>query len=162
MATLLSSASAFITPSVGRSTSSLFASSQLNAVIVSPPGGIGKISSIEAACLGGSVKWFVISAPSSTSFPITLTAETLAAIKKAGRPKGLVGATTDSLLPHHDNKYDSTSSSSDSALSAMAAWCANSKSLICTYDGALDEKNESTAINHQSSLGTVLASMEKN
>lgn len=141
LATLLGSTSAFTTPSIGRSASSLFATSQPDVVVISPPGGIGEIASIEAARLGGSVKWFVISAPSSTSSPIALTAETLAAIEKAGGSMELAGATADSLLPTPDSKDDSSSTSSnDSALSAMAAWCANSKSLICTYDGALEEK----------------------
>lgn len=46
----------------------------------------------------------------------------------------LAGATADSLLAQDNND------SSNSALSAMAAWCNTPKSLICTYDGALEEK----------------------
>mmetsp|Transcript_17009 Transcript_17009/g.27629 ORF Transcript_17009/g.27629 Transcript_17009/m.27629 type:complete len:139 (+) Transcript_17009:76-492(+) len=126
LATLLGSTSAFTTPSIGRSASSLFATSQPDVVVISPPGGIGEIASIEAARLGGSVKWFVISAPSSTSSPIALTAETLAAIEKAGGSMELAGATANNLLAPPDNNDEgsnsiTSTSSNDSVLSAMAA-----------------------------------------
>lgn len=119
-------------------------------MVISPPGGIGEIASIEAARLGGSVKWFVVSAPSTSTGPgpslasandnnIALTAETLAAIEKAGGSMELAGATFDALLASTENNEDGNNNE-NSALSAMSAWCANPKSLICTYDGAFEEK----------------------
>lgn len=122
-------------------TTSLAASASPNLVVISPPGGIGEITSIEAARLGGSVKWFVVSAPeaeSASGTKLALTAETLAAIEKSGGSLDLAGATADSLLASPDEK-----SGTNSALNAMASWCGSGSSvnsIICTYDGADDEK----------------------
>jgi len=70
--------------------------------------------------------WFMISAPSSTSSLIPLTAETLVAIKKAGRSMELAGATANNLLAPPDNNDEgsnsiTSTSSNDSVLSTMAA-----------------------------------------
>ena len=55
-------------PGVGRRGSSLAASSRRpDVVVISPPGGIGEITCVQAARLGGCVKWFVVSAPSPTT-----------------------------------------------------------------------------------------------
>lgn len=103
-------------------------------VVISPPGGIGEIASVEAARLGGSVKWFVVSAPSlsSSSTGIALTSETLSAIEKAGGSIELAGANADSLLVNSDD--------GNSAASAVSTWCRGTKSILCTYDGAEEEK----------------------
>ncbi|KAL7535691.1 hypothetical protein ACHAXR_008941 [Thalassiosira sp. AJA248-18] len=175
LATLLGTASAFTsftplsppppptTAAVGRChRSSLLtaaaAASPNEILVISPPGGIGEITSIEAARLGGSVKWFVVSAPSSSGNSATtnkdnnnnvaLTAETLAAIEKSGGSMELAGAAADSLLVPSANDNDASSSGTNSALAAMASWCSSSNagggssstSVICTYDGATEEK----------------------
>jgi len=143
--------SAFTSPVVGRialqtprtsasaSASALAASTETDVLVISPPGGIGEISAIEAARLGGSVKWFVVSAPEKTpdpAKPLSFTAETLAAITKSGGSMELAGATADSLLV----PAGETTSNSNSALAAMTSWCTSPKSIICTYDGAMEEK----------------------
>ena len=103
-------------------------------VVISPPGGIGEIASVEAARLGGSVRWFVVSAPSlsSSSTGIALTSETLSAIEKAGGSIELAGANSESLLVNSDD--------GNSAASAVSTWCRGAKAILCTYDGAEEEK----------------------
>lgn len=135
-------------PRLAASTTALAAASSPDLVVISPPGGIGEITSIEAARLGGSVKWFVVSAPEgSSSVPgtkLALTAETLAAIEKSGGALDLAGATADSLLAQPD---EGSGSNTNGALNAMASWCGSGsasgnsgKTIICTYDGADEEK----------------------
>lgn len=104
-------------------------------VVISPPGGIGEIATVEAARLGGSVKWFVVSAPSlsSSSTGIALTSETLSAIEKAGGSIELAGANAESLLVNSDDGRNS-------ATSAVSTWCRGTKAILCTYDGAEEEK----------------------
>ena len=145
--------SAFTSPVVGRialqtprtsasaSASALAASTETDVLVISPPGGIGEISAIEAARLGGSVKWFVVSAPEKTpdpAKPLSFTAGTLAAITKSGGSMELAGATADSLLVPAGET--TAVSNSNSALAAMTSWCTSPKSIICTYDGAMEEK----------------------
>ncbi|KAL7428051.1 hypothetical protein ACHAXH_003897 [Discostella pseudostelligera] len=135
-------------------------------VVISPPGGIGEMTSIEAARLGGSVKWFVVSPPSTTTTTTTaaasassesssvkqvvsLTSDTLTAIQSSGGSLELAGASADSLLQQQipdNNNGRSTSSSSNSALTAMAAWCANSKCIISTYDNGSSMNNKDNEI----------------
>ncbi len=131
---------------IGGVVSSLAASSSPDVVVISPPGGIGEIASIEAARLGGAVKWFVVSAPTSSSDDsssgLALTAETLASIERAGGSMGLAGATSSDLLAVSDDS--SGNNRGNDALAAMTAWCSSSsssvaRSLICTYDGAAAE-----------------------
>lgn len=105
-------------------------------VVISPPGGLGEIASVEAARLGGSVKWFVVSAPSpsgsAASSTLALTSDTLAAIEQAGGSIELAGSDAESLLLGSDD--------GSSAASAVASWCRGTKSVICTYDGDEEEK----------------------
>lgn len=103
-------------------------------VVISPPGGIGEIASVEAARLGGSVRWFVVSAPSlsSSSTGVALTSETLSAIESAGGSIELAGANAASLLVNSDD--------GNSAASAVSTWCRGARALLCTYDGAEEEK----------------------
>jgi hypothetical protein len=133
-------------------------------VVISPPGGIGEMTSIEAARLGGAVKWFVVSAPTTTSTTtsksssaaaaaasvkqVSLTAETLTAIEMAGGSLELAGASAESLLAAAATTTTTTtnagsSSSSNSALSAMASWCANSNCIISTYDNGMSSSASS-------------------
>jgi len=105
-------------------------------VVISPPGGLGEIASVEAARLGGSVRWFVVSAPSpsgsAASSTLALTSDTLAAIEQAGGSIELAGSDAESLLLGSDD--------GSSAASAVASWCRGTKSVICTYDGDEEEK----------------------
>jgi len=131
--------------SISSSSTALSSSSNGEAtiIVISPPGGIGEITSVESAKSGGSVRWFVVSAPSSSGDgggeKIALTSETLGAIERNGGSMELAGASADSLLSYND---DGGSGSGSSALAAMSSWLESSvpKSVICTYDGAIEER----------------------
>ena len=98
-------------------------------MIISPPGGIGEIASLEAARLGKSVKWFVVSSSSSSS-TVSLTSDSLSAIAAAGGSLELAGADAASLVEGE----------ADGAVSAVEAWCKGTKAVVCTYDGAEEEE----------------------
>lgn len=112
------------------------ASSSPDVVVISPPGGVGEIASVEAARLGGSVRWFVVSAPDAPARGggVALSSGTLAAVAKAGGSVELAGAPADALLaPPGPGDAPGT----NGALAAVADWCGgNPGSVICTYDGA--------------------------
>jgi len=110
------------------SASAVASSSSPDVVIISPPGGIGEIASLEAARLGKSVKWFVVS--SSSSSTVSLTSDSLSAIATAGGSLEFAGADAASLLESETN----------SAVSAVEAWCKGTKAVVCTYDGAEEEE----------------------
>ena len=97
--------------------------------VISPPGGLGEMSAIESARLGGRVRWFVVSPPSSSSSSpttaVSLASETLDAIGRSGGSLEFAGASADDLL-----------SDAGGALGAVKSWCAGSGSVVCTYDGA--------------------------
>eukprot|EP00578_Thalassiosira_sp_NH16_P000713 CAMPEP_0181138690 /NCGR_PEP_ID=MMETSP1071-20121207/34380_1 /TAXON_ID=35127 /ORGANISM="Thalassiosira sp., Strain NH16" /LENGTH=574 /DNA_ID=CAMNT_0023225541 /DNA_START=116 /DNA_END=1841 /DNA_ORIENTATION=+ len=121
-------------------------SSGNDVVVISPPGGIGEIASVEAARLGGSVRWFVVSAPatapgSSAANDFKLTAETLDAISRAGGSMELAGADAASLLSPPGEEDDGRK---NTALAAIASWLGTGSSsvgaVICTYDGAVEER----------------------
>ncbi|KAL7471232.1 hypothetical protein ACHAXS_011521, partial [Conticribra weissflogii] len=103
-------------------------------VVISPPGGIGEIASIESALLGGSVRWFVVSAPGGggDAANVALTAETLSSMERAGGSIELAGASADTLLMNGDG--------ADGTSSAVAQWCRGADSILCTYDGVAEEK----------------------
>lgn len=97
--------------------------------------------------------YFQISAPSPKSSSrdsssiatnnkqIALTTETLTAITNSGGSMDFAGSSADDLCNLMENE-----STTNSALSAMSSWLQESKgdsneySVICTYDGALQEK----------------------
>ena len=99
--------------------SQLYMSSSGNMVVISPPGGIGEVAAYSAAKMGSSVRWFVISPPSSTS-PITLSPEIAGDIQVASAEANTL------LLPKDD---------SSSAISAVSTWCSNADGVICVVDG---------------------------
>jgi len=108
------------------------------------------------------VKWFVVRAPqsnfkgntartSTNDGQIALTTETLNVIEKAGGSIDFAGASADTLIQSL-NEEDGLVLS-NIALSSLASWLSSSSndssggansgeeySIICTYDGALDEK----------------------
>lgn len=87
-------------------------------VVISPPGGIGEVVAVQAAKMGASVRWFVISPPSSTT-SVTLPPN-ISGIEVAG-------AQADTLLLPTDD--------SSSAVKAVATWCASASGVICVMDG---------------------------
>lgn len=148
---LLSTAAAFV-PSPGSPLKShLAATSTPDVVVISPPGGIGEIASLESAKSGSSVRWFVVS--SSTSKPITLTSDSLAAIKAAGGSLEFAGADAESLVFADEE-------SSNSATFATANWCSGTKAVLCTYDGAEEEaRRAGRSLGDDNSAGAEKAKM---
>ena len=108
-----------------------------NIVVISPPGGVGEVAAVEAAKLGSSVKWFVISPPSSSSASVSLSASTLENVAKNGGKVELAGAKADTLLLDSDDPA--------SAVSAVSTWCSQASGIICTVDGA-DESPETEKV----------------
>jgi hypothetical protein len=97
-------------------------SSLPSVVVVSPPGGVGEVAAVKAACLGSSVRWFVVS--DSTSPSVSLTSQ---AMQRIGDTKGsleLAGASVEDLQAGGD------------ALAAVSKWTGDAGALICTYDGS--------------------------
>ena len=148
------------------SSSSSSASTNKNVIVISPPGGLGEITSINSAKLGGHVKWFVVSASQQQQQQqqIALTSETLNTISNSGGSLDFAGASADTLLCNDGGGIDS-SSSSNSALSAMSSWLLTNKegdtntkssSIICTYDGALEEKKRINSYKSQEEIESSL------
>jgi hypothetical protein len=104
-------------------------------VIVSPPGGVGEVAAVESACLGSTVRWFVVS--DETSASVTLAPEMLQQIQDAGGSLDLAGATVEDL----------TANVGGEALQAVSKWCgaAVPTGLICTYDGCGEGGEEGSA-----------------
>ena len=104
-----------------------------NIIVVSPPGGVGEVAAVKAACLVSSVRWFVISDPGeddttvSASSVVTLAPQALRDIANASGSLELAGATVQDLTKGGENER-----------SAVAQWCGPADGLICTYDGAND------------------------
>jgi len=121
-----------------RLSSAIDIASKKNLVVISPPKGLGEITAVEAAKMGTSVRWFVISAPSSSAASptsLTLSSASLAAISDNGGSVELVGAEADTLLLPVDEPF--------SSFAAVSAWCqkigtGQSGGIVCTLDGIED------------------------
>jgi len=87
-------------------------------VVISPPGGIGEVVAVQAAKMGSSVRWFVISPPASTA-SVTLPPN-ISGIEVAGAEADTL------LLPTDDDS---------SAVKAVATWCSSASGVICVMDG---------------------------
>lgn len=126
-----------------------------NLVVISPPGGLGEITAVEAAKMGSSVRWFVISPPptasgaatSSSTSSFSLSPNTLEIITANGGNVDLAGAQADTLLlPSED---------SNSAINAVSTWCgagasaSTASGIICTIDG-LEEAIGGTTLEQES------------
>lgn len=101
-------------------------------IVVSPPGGVGEVAAVKAACLGSSVRWFVISDPGeddamSASSVVTLAPQALRDIAYASGSLELAGATVKDLTKGGENER-----------LAVAQWCGTADGLISTYDGSND------------------------
>ena len=97
-----------------------------NIVIISPPGGVGEVAAVQAANMGSSVKWFVVTPPLQSTSAVSLSTEALESIQGKGTLE-LAGAKADTLLLPSDDPL--------SALKAVSTWCSNANSIICTFDG---------------------------
>ena len=101
-----------------------------NLVVISPPGGVGEVAAVQAAKMGSSVRWFVISPPASTS-SVTLSAQTMESIQNSnGGTVELAGAKADTLLLSPDD--------SASSVNAVKTWCGAADGVICVMDGVDD------------------------
>ena len=101
-------------------------------VVISPPGGVGEVAAVKAACRGSSVRWFVISDDSSSS--VSLSPQALKEISDASGSLELAGSSVENLKTGED------------ALSAVSKWCGTANSLICTYDGCNANEESKAAI----------------
>eukprot|EP00980_Cylindrotheca_fusiformis_P009161 scaffold1993_cov107-Cylindrotheca_fusiformis.AAC.5 len=124
---LLSVVSGFTArPSIGKSKLNSFplamSDTSPTVVVISPPGGVGEVAAVNAACLGSAVRWFVISGGSSSS--VSLSPQALENIETASGNLELAGSSIENLK------------SGGKALSAVSKWCGTSNGLICTYDGS--------------------------
>lgn len=141
---LMSSASAFAPSSSiqlisrGQNNNSNLSQSKLsqsandqNLVVISPPGGIGEVAAVQAAKMGSSVRWFVISPPSSSS-SVTLSASTLQSIAQSnGGTVELAGAQADTILLPTDDP--------SSAVGAVSTWCSSADSIVCVLDDGIEQ-----------------------
>ena len=117
-----------------QSFSSLSASSSL--VVISPPGGVGEVAAVQAATMGNTVKWFVVSREKEQQ-QVPLSPQTLEDIDAAGGSVELAGADAPSLmLPVEDPA---------SAIQAVSAWCGAADSIVCTFDGVDAARKAKTA-----------------
>jgi hypothetical protein len=103
-------------------------------VVVSPPGGVGEVTAVQAAQRGSSVRWFVVTPQQSSDDAIstavvTLSQETLDRISTAGGSLQFAGATVPTLLSNDE---------SSSAIPAVSTWCGAADALVCTLDGVDD------------------------
>jgi hypothetical protein len=116
-----------------------------NMVVISPPGGLGEMTAIESAKLGGNVKWFIVSPPfagsssssssstnvnddgsirvknkkqTTTMAAVSIAAETMSCIRSSGGSLDFAGACITDLQSSSES-----SSSTNEALNAMGAWC---------------------------------------
>lgn len=102
-----------------------------NVVVISPPGGLGEVTAVDAAKSGNNVKWFVISPSDKKSTNVAFSSFTLKEIEEAGGKVELAGADVDSLISNEE---------SATAAKAVSQWCGAADALICTYDDGIDKK----------------------
>ena len=100
-------------------------------LVISPPGGIGELTSLESAKAGSHVKWFVVS-DNSDNDAVELPSELLSAIAESGGSISLAGGDAASLVEDV------------AAREAVKAWCSG-KAVLCTYDGAESGNEEGRA-----------------
>lgn len=101
-------------------------------VVISPPGGVGEVAAVKAACQGSSVRWFVISNAQGDS--VALSPQTLEEIVASQGSLELAGAKVEDLKSGGDE------------LTAVSQWCGAADGLICTYDGTAGNTDFEAAI----------------
>jgi hypothetical protein len=127
-----------------RRITSLSAEAAPSLVVVSPPGGVGEVAAVNAATLGSSVRWFVVSDTSAAQ--VKLTPETLDRISAAGGSVALAGADMASLMVSRNDPA--------SSIPAVSSWCGPADAMICTMDGVpkMTESNEDDTRTWQDAL----------
>lgn len=117
----------------GRSYGSELGSSASGSIIVvSPPGGIGEVAAVKAACLGSKVRWFVVSKDKGSS--VTLAPQALQQVSSAAGSLELAGTTAEDLRAGGD------------ALAAVSKWCSSADGIVCSYDGCNSDNDWKAAI----------------
>ncbi len=101
-------------------------------IVLSPPGGVGEVAAVKAACLGNKVRWFVISKGDGSS--VTLAPQALQEISEASGSLILAGADVEDLKAGGD------------ALAAVSKWCSSANGIVCSYDGCNSDKEFKEAI----------------
>jgi len=128
---------------VFKASSSHASISNKSIVVISPEGGLGEITAVEAAKLGASVKWFIIhpSTTQASSIRVNFNAPTLASFTESGGSIQFASSdATSILLPQLE---DSIAVSNANALEALCSWAGNSfDGLICTWDHPLFTNKE--------------------
>ena len=110
---------------------------ELSLVVVSPPGGIGQVAAVNAASMGVTVKWLVISQPEGlegAQDQLVLSKQALDDIDAAGGKMEIAKSDASSVLLRKDEQ--------GSAISAVESWSRNAGGLICTYDVATPTKRK--------------------
>lgn len=94
-------------------------------VVVSPPGGVGEVTAVKAASMGGAVKWFVVSSDSAeeSTTAVALPKTVLNGIEAAGGSVELAGAEASTLLKEASTRK------------AASTWCGQADAIVCCLDG---------------------------
>ncbi|KAG7350895.1 hypothetical protein IV203_010255 [Nitzschia inconspicua] len=90
-------------------------------VVISPPGGVGEVAAVKAACRGSAVRWFIIT--NTQGYSVSLAPQTLEDISASNGALDVAGATVEDLK------------SGGEELAAVSKWCGTADGIICTYDG---------------------------
>ena len=110
-------------------------------LVISPEGGIGEVTAVEAAKLGASVKWFIVNpTQQSSAIRVSFNAATLATMAERGGSLQFASSDAASLL-NLDPKSTSTN-----ALEALCTWAGPMNGIVCTWDHPLfADKDEELA-----------------
>lgn len=101
-------------------------------IVVSPPGGVGEVAAVKAACLGNTVRWFVVSKDAGSS--VTLAPQVFKEITQASGSLAVAGSTIEDLKVGGD------------AVAAVSKWCSSADGIICSYDGCEADEEFRAAI----------------
>jgi hypothetical protein len=101
-------------------------------IVVSPPGGVGEVAAVKAACMGNIVRWFVVSKGAGSS--VTLSPDVFKQINEASGSLMLAGSTIEDLKIGSD------------AVAAVSKWCSSADGIICSYDGCNADEELRAAI----------------
>ena len=101
-------------------------------IVVSPPGGVGEVAAVKAACLGNTVRWFVVSKEAGSS--VTLAPQVFKEISAASGSLALAGSTIQDLKVGGE------------AVAAISKWCSSADGIVCSYDGCNTDEEFRAAI----------------
>ena len=135
MSLLIAVSDAFLIPLKSNS-DSYIRSSELemskSVIVVSPPGGVGEVAAVKAACLGNTVRWFVVSKVAGSS--VTLAPQVFKEIAEASGSLALAGSTIQDLKVGSE------------AVAAVSKWCSSADGFVCSYDGCNADEEFRAAI----------------